>query len=270
MMGRLMLVSASAMAVLWLCFGGARLALAEEARGDAQLSADEDDVDDAPTAAARRWLHAEPVGSAPSPWIALSGTYDMGVAVDGDTAWTALRVHVPVARRYGAVDVRLAADLDREGLESLGPEFVLRGVPLRLADGRGGLGFALSMYPRMQGFDPLLTLGGGIMGGYLGQWWFAWAHLGVRGEVLQRGYPELLSTVGFGLRLPYGLRPQVEVDLLWETRHNGELSLALRPALRYWPSEAVGIGISADLWLMGDDGIETSAIRLDLVFHAME
>lgn len=271
MMGRHVLVSASAIAGLSLCCGGARLARAEEARDSASPPTDESGTDDEiQMASARRWLQAEPIGSAPSPWIALSGTYDMGVAVNGDTAWTALCVHVPVARHYGAVDVRLAADLDRDGLDSLGPELVLRGVPLRLADDRGALGFALSMYPQMQGLDPLMTLSGGIMGGYLGQWWFAWAHLGVRGEVLQRGYPELQSTISVGLRLPHGLRPQVEVDVLWETRRNGELSLALRPALRYWPSEAVGIGLSADLWLMGDDGIETSAIRLDFVFHALE
>ena len=194
----------------------------------------------------------------------------MGAAVDGETAWTALRVHVPVARHYGAVDVRLIADYDREGLDTLGPELVLRGVPLRLAEGRGALGFALAMYPRMEDFDPLLSLRGGIMGGYLGQWWFAWAYLGVRGEVLQGGYPELLGTASAGLRLPHGLRPQVEVDVAWETRRSGEVTLALRPALRYWPSEAIGIGLFADLRLLGQEGIETSSIGLDLVFHALE
>jgi len=255
---------AASLGALLVC---GRSALAEESQYVLPSGAETDGL---PLGAARQWVHAEPVGPAPSPWIALSGAYDMGIAVDGDTAWTALRVHVPVARHYGAVDVKLAADFDRDGLDALGPELVLRGVPLRVAHDRGTLGFALSMFPQMQGLEPLLTLRGGVMGGYLGNRWFAWAHLGVRGEVLQRSYPELLGTVAMGLRLPHGLRPQIEVDVAWETRRSGELSVAVRPALRYWPSEFIGIGLSADLWVVGHDGIETSAIRLDLVFHAME
>ena len=35
--------------------------------------------------------------------------------VDGEAGWTALRVHVPVASRYGAVDARLRIKLDDEG-----------------------------------------------------------------------------------------------------------------------------------------------------------
>lgn len=255
---------------LALVSGESRPALAEEGRQVSPDAADADADSELPLAAARRWPIVEPLGWAPSPWIALGGAYDMGVAVDGETAWTAIRVHVPVARHYGSVDVRLVADLDGEGLEALGPELVLRGVPLQLAGGRGTLGFALAMFPRMQGLDPLMTLSGGIMGGYLGQWWFAWAHLGVSGEVLQKGYPELRSTTAVGLRLPYGLRPQVELDVNWVTRPSGEVTLVLRPALRYWPSDVVGIGLSADLRLMGQSGIETSAIRLDFVFHALE
>jgi hypothetical protein len=88
--------------------------------------------------------------------------------------------------------------------------------------------------------------------------------------VLQRGYPELVSTAAVGARLPYGLRLHVELDVTWETRLGGDVSATLRPAFRYWPSEAIGLGLSADLALLGNEGIRSSAIRFDLTFHALE
>jgi hypothetical protein len=224
-----------------------------------------------PLAASRRWHLVEPLGTSPSPWIALSGAYDMGISFDGEAAWNGVRVHVPAARHYGAVDIRLLATWNDSGLDALGPELTLRGVPLRLANGRGALGFSIALFPRMRGGDPLLTVGGGLMGGYLGRRWFARAFVGAQGEVLQgrREDVEILGTAAAGLRLPHGLRPQVEVDLAWEARREGDSTLAVRPGLRWWPVEWLGIGVSADLWVLGP-GIETSALRLDLVAHAME
>ena len=70
-------------------------------------------------------------------------------------------------------------------------------------------------------------------------------------------------------KLPHGLRPQVELDVAYEPSRLGDLEIAVRPALRYWPAEWVGIGISAGIWVAGPE-IETSAIRLDVVGHAME
>jgi hypothetical protein len=233
--------------------------------------AEEQGAAPAPASAAVRWHLVEPLGPSPSPWIALAGAYDVGFAVDGEAAWTAARVHVPVARHYGAVDIRLLATWNDSGLDALGPELTLRGVPLRLANGRGALGFSIALFPRMRGGDPLLTVGGGLMGGYLGRRWFARAFVGAQGEVLQgrREDVEILGTAAAGLRLPHGLRPQVEVDLAWEARREGDPTLAVRPGLRWWPVEWLGIGVSADLWVLGP-GIETSALRLDLVAHAME
>lgn len=226
---------------------------------------------DLPDAAARRWPLVEPLGGAsPSPWVALAGAYDMGLSVDGETSWNAVRVHFPVARRYGGVDVRLLATWDPGGLDEIGTELTLRGVPLRLADGRGVLGFSITVVPQMRGRDPLLTLGGGLMGGYLGRLWFVRAFVGTRGEVLQRlDDVEILGTVAAGLRLPHGLQPQVEVDVAGEARRSGDVTLIVRPGLRWWPVEWLGIGLSADVAALGP-GLETSAIRLDLVAHAME
>jgi hypothetical protein len=224
-----------------------------------------------PDAAARRWHLVEPLGgSAPSPWIALAGAYDMGLSVDGETSWTGVRVHFPVARRYGGVDVRLLATWGARGLDEIGPEVTLRGVPLRLAGGRGALGFSITVFPQLRDGDPLLNLGGGLMGGYLGRLWFARAFAGVRSEVLQRlDGVEVLGTVAVGLRLPHGLQPQVEVDVAGEARRSGDVTLVVRPGLRWWPVEWLGIGLSADVPALGE-ALETTAIRLDLVAHAME
>ena len=236
-----------------------------EATGDAGAAED----DSLPLAAARRRHLVEPTGHAPSPWGALAATYDSGVTADGHYGWSALRVHVPVARRYGAVDFRLVGDFDSDGFRSLGPEITLRGMPLQLADGRGVLGFAFGMYPSILGEEPLIDLGGGLMGGYLGNRWFTWAYAGVRGEVLYQESFQVEGTFAIGLRLPYGLRPQVELDIAWEPSRLGDLNIAVRPAFRYWPAEWIGIGLSADIWATGPD-LETSAIRIDVVGHAME
>jgi len=236
--------------------------------GAATDTADERE-DALPLAAARRNYLVEPTGYAPSPWGALAATYDSGVTADGHYGWSALRVHVPVARRYGVVDFRLVGDFDSDGFRSLGPEVTLRGLPLQLAGGRGVLGFAFGFYPSILGVEPLIDLGGGIMGGYLGNRWFSWAYAGVRGEVLYQESFQIEGTFAIGLRLPHGLRPQVELDIAWEPSRLGDLNIALRPALRYWPSESIGIGVSADIWVSGPD-IETTGIRLDVVGHAME
>lgn len=220
-----------------------------------------------PLAAARRRHLVEPLGLAPSPWIALAGVIDGGVDVEGEAGWTALRVHVPVAAEYGAVDARLVGHFDREGLISFGPELGLRAVPLQLADGRGVLGVSFTLLPLMSGLDPVMHLGGGLMGGYLGERWFSWAHVGVRGEVLQRGRPELRATAGGGLRLPHGLRPQVELEYRHVLHRNGEPSLAVRPGFRWWPTEYLGIGVSADVWVVGEE-LERSSLRLDIVGHS--
>lgn len=229
----------------------------------------EGDDDSLPEAAARRYHLVEPIGPWPAPWAALSAVIDGGSALDGAVAWTAVRVHVPVIRRYGAVDFRLDARFNGEEFISLGPEVTLRGLPLRLAGGRGALGFALAMTPGMKGPDPTMVLGGGITGGYLGRRWFTWAYAGVLGDVLQGHAVEIAGLVAAGLRLPYGFRPQLEVEVVGEARQRGDVRLALRPALRYWPAEWVGIGLSADVWLLGPEPI-SSSLRLDLVFHAME
>jgi hypothetical protein len=223
-----------------------------------------------PLGASRRWPLVEPLGPSPSPWIALSGAYDMGVATDGEAAWTGVRVHIPVARHYGAVDIRLVGTYDDGGLDALGPELALRGVPLRLAGDRGVLGFSVSLFPRIEGEDPLMTVGGGLMGGYLGRRWFARAFLGAQGEVLQRRDGlDLMGSAAAGLILPHGLRPEVEVDVSWEVLRSGDVAVVVRPGLRYWPVEWLGIGLSADIWALGP-GVETSAVRLDLVAHALE
>lgn len=224
-----------------------------------------------PDAATRRRDLVEPLGGgAPSPWIALAAAYDMGVAVDGATSWTAVRVRFPVARRYGGVDVRLLATWDGEGLDEIGPELTLRGVPLRLAGGRGALGFSISVFPQLRGTEPLLALSGGLMGGYLGRRWFLRAFAGARGEVLQRlGGVEVLGTVAAGLRLPHGLEPQVELDVAGEARRSGDVTLVVRPGLRWWPVEWLGLGLSADVPALGQP-LEATAIRFDLVAHPME
>jgi hypothetical protein len=231
----------------------------------------EEATPDLPDSAAQRRQLVEPLdGAAPSPWIALAAAYDMGVAIDGATSWTAVRVRFPVARRYGGVDARLVATWGGEGLDQIGPEITLRGVPLRLAGGRGALGFSISVFPQMHGTEPLLTLGGGLMGGYLGRLWFVRAFAGARGEVLERlGGVEILGTVAAGLRLPHGLRPQVEIDVAGEARRSGDVALVVRPGLRWWPVEWLGVGVSADVQALGQP-IETSAIRLDLVAHPIE
>ncbi len=152
---------------------------------------------------------------------------------------------------------------------TLSPEIVLRGVPLQLAEGRGVLGFSFLFTPTMRGANPLMFLAGGLMGGWLGRRWFTWAHLAAGAEILQQGKPELLATLAAGLRLPHGFRPQVEVDLRWVMPESDEVDLAVRPALRYWPREWIGIGVSADIWVVGPD-IETSSIRIDVIGHARE
>lgn len=235
----------------------------------ALANAQADEAEELPEAAARRWHLVEPLGGAPSPWIALAGAVDGGATVDGEAGWSAVRVHVPVARHYGAVDARLLATFDDEGLDTLGPEIVLRGVPLRFSEGRGALGFSLTFVPGIRELEPTIDLGGGLMGGWLGRRWFAWSHVGVRAEVLQRSRPELRATLGTGLRLPHGLRPQLEAELRWELHPQGDPAFALRPGFRYWPSEWIGIGVSADIWIVGP-GIETTAIRLDVVGHPLE
>lgn len=249
-----------------------RGASAEEARSsepppnEAQPVAGEEDL---PAAASRRYHLVEPVGPWPSPWAALSAALDGGSSLDGSEAWTAVRVHVPVYRRHGAVDVRLDARFNGDELISLDPELVLRGLPFRWAEGRGAVGFALSMRPGMTGPDPTLTLGGGLTGGHLGQRWFAWAYAGVLGDVLQGHAVEIAGLVAAGLRLPRGFEPQLEVEVVGEARRRGDVRVALRPALRYWPADWVGIGLSADVWVFGREPI-ASTVRLDLVFHAEE
>ncbi len=268
----------SVVTILAVLLGSSTDALAEEAeqRSDGSAPAETSDGGDAadedsdlPLAAARRRFHVEPLGDAPSPWGALSGRIDGGVHVDGSEGWSALRFHIPVARRYGVIDARLIGQFDQDGLVSLGPELVLRGTPLRLAGGRGSLGFSFTFAPLMVDYEPLITLGGGLMGGYLGEHWFSWAHVGVLGEVVQRGRPELQATIAAGLRLRYGLRPQLEVELRSELHEYGETRLIVRPGFRYWPAEFVGIGIAADIWVLGED-IEMSSIRFDVIGHAME
>jgi len=225
-----------------------------------------------PAAAALRRHLAEPVGDLPAPWVALSAVVDGGSRIDGDEGWMALRVHVPVARRYGAVDARLRLALDADGFVGIDPEFWLRAIPVRLVDGgRGAFGVALGVAPSMDGPVPLLTLTGGIMGGFLGESWFARGFLGVRGEVLELTEPlEILVTAAAGLRLLRGqLRPQLEVDLVAPAEENAEVSLALRPAFRYWPAEWIGIGVSGDAWVLGPAS-PWGAVRLDVVFQALE
>ncbi len=268
-MRRPKLLFSGILTVVFVLFG-AHAQGEEQPQEEASATDDLSLIDDSlPLGATRRWILVEPLGLAPSPWIALSASLDAGVTVNGQKGWTAVRVHIPVARHYGAIDIRLVAELSGDGLDSLGPEFTLRGAPLRLAQGRGSLGFAAMLTPQMRGTEPVLTVGGGLMGGFVDRRWFTWAFLGVRSEVLQRGHPELVSTISAGLRLPYGLRPQVEVEIIWESCHRGDLALVVRPGLRYWPARFIGIGLSADIRTLGDE-ISTSAIRIDIIAHPAE
>ena len=247
---------------------GPAQALAEEA-GTEGPAAESPADERLPDAAARRYTLVEPVGPWPSPWAALSAVVDGGATLDGELGWTAIRARVPIYRRYGAVDFGLEARFNGEEFIALDPELVLRAMPFRLAEGRGAIGLALSLEPGMLGPDPTMTLGGGFMGGYLGNSWFFRAYLGVRGDVIQGRAVEIVGHLAAGLRLNHGFRPQLEVDVIGEAHRNGEVMLALRPALRYWPAEWIGIGISGDIWVLGPE-IITSGLRLDLVFHAME
>jgi hypothetical protein len=251
-----------------------RLALAEEVQAAApqtglgpagSATGDEPGL---PAAAARRQLLAEPFGSLPAPWASLSAVLEGGAELDGRAGSTALRVHVPVASRYGAVDARLLLSFDGEGLEAVEPELLLRAIPARLAGGRGALGLSAGLSPRMDGPDPLMVLGGGLMGGYLARLWMVRGYLGARGEILRRSTPVAFEAeVALGLRLAYGLQPQVEACLVVDMEQ--ELSVVLRPGLRYWPRDWVGIGLSGDLWVAGERA-PAGALRLDLVFQALE
>lgn len=261
---------------LLVAFGPpASRAVAEEAGADDEPGggavAAEDEAEELPAAAASRRLLAEPTGDLPAPWAALSATVEGAARVDGEAGWTGLRVHVPVASRYGAVDARLRVRLDDEGFVGIEPELWLRALPLRLVDGgRAALGVALGAAPAMVGSDPILTLTGGVVGGYLGRSWFARAVVAVRGEVLERRAPvEILGTAAAGLRLAHGLRPQLEVDLAGPAAEGGELALGLRPALRYWPADWIGIGVAGEIWALGPDA-PWYMVRADLVFHALE
>lgn len=222
-----------------------------------------------PAMAARRYRLVEPIGFWPSPWAALSAAVDGGATLDGELAWTAIRVHVPVINRYGAVDFRLEACFNGERFISLDPELVLRGLPFRWAEGRGVLGFALSMASGFLGDEPTMRLGGGLVGGYAGRWWFIRAYVGARGDVLQGLAVEVVGHLGLGLTLPHGFRPQVEVDVIGEAERGGEVSLVVRPALRYWPVGWIGIGLSGDIWALGPE-LASSALRLDVVLQAQE
>ncbi len=244
----------------------------ERATGELPASepvAEEGSDDALPEAAARRYFLVQPVGQWPSPWAALSAVIDGGATLDGALGWTGIRATVPVYHRYGAVDFGLEARFNGEEFIALDPELVLRAMPFRLAEGRGPIGFSFTLQPGMIGPDPTMTLGGGILGGYLGRIWFFRAYVGVQGDVIQGRAVEIVGHIAAGLRLRYGFRPQLEVDVVGEAQRRGEVTLAIRPALRYWPAEWIGIGLSGDIWVLGPE-IITSGLRLDLVFHAME
>ena len=250
-------------------------AVGEEGTGEATpgegVEAEVDGEATLPAAAAARRFLVEPVGGLPAPWAALSAVLDGGTLVDWSEGWTSLRVHVPVASRYGAVDAHLTVTYDGEGFVGVEPELWLRAIPLRLVDGgRGALGVAFGVAPGMTGPNPRMDLTGGLMGGYLGSWWFARALLGVRGEVLQlEDPPTILGQVAGGLRLAHGLRPQIEVDVSGPADEEGEPALVLRPALRYWPAAWIGIGASGDIGVLGPQA-PWGALRLDIVLQAME
>ena len=264
-------VLAAAVLALLLPLAWPAAARGEGAAGEADPSEAAGEGGTLPAAAATRRLLAEPVGDLPAPWAALSAVVDGAARVDGSDGWAAVRVHVPVARRYGAVDARFRIRLDDEGFVGIEPELWLRAIPLQLVDGgRAALGAAIGLAPAMIGPDPILTLTGGVMGGYLGRTWFARGLVGVRGEVLERGEPvEVLGTVAAGLRLAHGIRPQLEIDLLGAAEEEGTFALGIRPALRYWPAPWIGLGVAGDIWPLGPDS-PWYMVRADVVLHALE
>jgi hypothetical protein len=107
------------------------------------------------------------------------------------------------------------------------------------------------------------------MGGYLGERFLAWGYVGLRGDPLQGHRLLLDGTVALSLRLPYGLRPHIEVDSEQDLKSPNDWTITVRPALRYWPTAGLGFGVAASIPTSPDND-RASLISFDVVGHALE